>query len=92
MNKQLFILRLPISLSLPFRQGRKDIFKKMKLMRKVIVKKRKVEKEFNNLKIIYMIYDVCEISRNEDGTTEISVSQIYNIIDVWNFEDFQELV
>jgi hypothetical protein len=61
-------------------------------MRKVIVKKRKIEKEFNNLKVIYMIYDVCEISRNEDGTTEISVSQIYNIVDVWNFEDYNEML
>jgi hypothetical protein len=66
--------------------------KKASSMRKVIVKKRKIEKEFCNVKLIFMIYDVCEISKNEDGTTEISVSQIYNVVDVWNFEDVNELL
>ncbi len=60
-------------------------------MRKVIVKKRKLEKEFNNLKLVFVVYDVCEISKNEDGSTEINVSQIYDVIDVWDFGDINEL-
>ena len=60
-------------------------------MRKVMVKKRKVEKEFNGMKLVYVIYDVCEISKNEDGSTEINVSQIYDVIDVWDFEDVNDL-
>lgn len=60
-------------------------------MRKVIVKKRKIEKEFNNLKLIVVVYDVCEITKNEDGTTEINVNQIYDVIDVWDFEEVNEL-
>lgn len=60
-------------------------------MRKVIVKKRKIEKEFSNMKLVFVIYDVCEISKNEDGSTEITVSQIYDVIDVWDFGDVDEL-
>lgn len=60
-------------------------------MKKVIVKKRKIEKAFNNLRLVYVIYDVCEISKNEDGSTEITVSQICDVVDIWDFGDFEEL-
>jgi hypothetical protein len=56
-------------------------------MRKVIVKKRKIEKELNNLKIVCTVYDVCEITKNEDGSTEINITQIYDVADIWDFED-----
>ena len=55
--------------------------------RKVIVKKRKIEKEFSNMKVVYNIYDVCEIIKNEDGSTEITITQIYDVHDIWDFED-----
>ena len=61
-------------------------------MRKVFVKKRKVEKEFNNVKLTYLIYDVCEIIKNEDGSTEINVTQIFDVTDIWNFDGINELL
>jgi len=60
-------------------------------MRRVMIKKRKLEKEFNNLKLVFVVYDVCEVSKNENGSTEINISQIYDVLDVWNFQDFDEL-
>ncbi len=60
-------------------------------MRRVIVKKRRLEKEFNNLKLVFVVYDVCEVTKNEDGSTEINISQIYDVLDVWDFQDFNEL-
>ncbi|GEM_PF-3778256 len=60
-------------------------------MRRVMVKKRRLEKEFNNLKLVFVVYDVCEVSKNEDGCTEINISQIYDVLDVWNFQDFNEM-
>jgi len=56
-----------------------------------MIKKRKLEKEFNNLKLVFVVYDVCEVSKNENGSTEINISQIYDVLDVWNFQDFDEL-
>jgi hypothetical protein len=60
-------------------------------MRKIVVRKRKIEKEFNNLKLIYVVYDVSEIETHDSGTVEISVRQIYDVLDVWDFEDVNEL-
>lgn len=60
-------------------------------MRKVFVKKRKLEQEFNNVKVVFNIYDVCEVTKNEDGSTEINVTQIYDVLDIWDFENINEL-
>jgi hypothetical protein len=61
-------------------------------MRKVIVKKRKIEREFGNLKLVFLVYDVCELVKNEDGTTvEISVRQVYDVRDIWDFEDVNDI-
>lgn len=60
-------------------------------MKRVMVKKRKIEKQFDNMKLIYMIYNVCEVIKNEDGTTEFNVFQIYDVIESYDLEDIDEL-
>lgn len=58
----------------------------MKIVHKVIVKKRKYERDFNNLKLVYVVYDVVEMTVDEDGATFYDVYQIYTVTDAWDFE------
>jgi hypothetical protein len=60
-------------------------------MRKVIVRKRKIEREFNSLKLVFFVYDVCEVMKGGDGTVEINVRQVYDVVDIWNFEDINDI-
>ena len=60
-------------------------------MRKVIVKRRKIEREFGNLKLVFLVYDVCEIQKSEDGTVELCVRQVYDVRDIWDFEDVNDI-
>jgi hypothetical protein len=60
-------------------------------VRKVMMKRRKIEKFFNGLILFYVIYDVIEIARDEEGLECIDVYQIFDVTDVWDFSDIDEV-
>ncbi len=60
-------------------------------MRKAIIRTRKFEREFNNLKLIYYVCDVVLIETEDDGTTRLSHKRAWKVVESWDFEDINEL-
>jgi len=67
------------------------IFKKVNNMRLVKVKKKQEEKTFGNMKLVFTMLNVCETTR-EEGATTLDIYQIYNVTEVWNMEEVQNIV
>ncbi len=59
-------------------------------MKKIKVVKHKIEKEILNCKTIFYVYDVYEID-DENGLKTINVYQIYDAVQIWDFENFDML-
>lgn len=38
------------------------------------------------------VYDVCEIETHESGTTEMTLTQILDVTDIWDYEEVNELL
>lgn len=66
------------------------ILKREKKMRLVKVKRRQEEKNFGNLKLVFTLLNVCELTQ-EDATTTLDFYQIYNVTEVWNLQEIQQV-
>lgn len=66
------------------------IFKKVKNMRLVKVKRKQEEKTFGNMKVVFTLLNVCETTHERDSTT-LDIYQIYNVTEVWNMEDVERI-
>ena len=60
-------------------------------MRLVKVKKKQEEKTFGNMKLVFTLLNVCETTQ-EEGATTLDIYQIYNVTEVWNMEEVQNIV
>ncbi len=59
-------------------------------MRLVKVKRRQEEKSVGNLKLVFTVLNVCEVTQ-EDGATTLDVYQIYNVTEVWNLQELSSM-
>jgi hypothetical protein len=55
-------------------------------MRLVKVKRKQEEKTFGNLKLVFTLLNVCEMTKEEEATT-LDFYQIYNVTEVWNLQE-----
>ncbi len=54
-------------------------------MHLVKVKRKQEEKTLGNLKLVFTLLNVCEVTQ-EDSTTTLDVYQIWNVTEVWNVQ------
>ena len=59
-------------------------------MRLVKVKKKQEEKTLGNLKLVFTLLNVCEATQ-EEGSTTLDIYQIYNVTEVWNMEEVEQI-
>lgn len=55
-------------------------------MRLVKVKRKQEEKNLGNLKLVFTLLNVCELTQ-EEGETTLDFYQIYNVTEVWNMQE-----
>ena len=55
-------------------------------MRLVKVKRRQEEKTLGNLKLVFTLLNVCEMTKEDEDTT-LDFYQIYNVTEVWNLQE-----
>ena len=55
-------------------------------MRLVKVKRKQEEKSMGNLKLVFTLLNVCELTQ-EDASTTLDFYQIYNVTEVWNVQE-----
>ena len=55
-------------------------------MRLVKVKRKQEEKTLGNLKLVFTLLNVCEVTKEQEETT-LDIYQIYNVTEVWNMEE-----
>jgi len=55
-------------------------------MRLVKVKKKQEEKTFGKLKLVFTLLNVCELTKENEGTT-MDFYQIYNVTEVWSLDE-----
>ncbi|HLC77371.1 MAG TPA: hypothetical protein VJH04_04165 [archaeon] len=60
-------------------------------MRLVKVKRKQEEKSFGNLKLVFTLLNVCELTQEGNDTT-LDFHQIYNVTEVWNLDMAEQTV
>ena len=55
-------------------------------MRLVKVKRKQEEKNLGNLKLVFTLLNVCEMTQESEETT-LDFYQIYNVTEVWNMQE-----
>ena len=55
-------------------------------MRLVKVKRKQEEKNLGNLKLVFTLLNVCELTKESEATT-LDFYQIYNVTEVWNLQE-----
>ena len=55
-------------------------------MKLVKVKRKQEEKNLGNLKLVFTLMNVCEMTQ-EEGETTLDFYQIYNVTEVWNLQE-----
>ncbi len=57
---------------------------------RVFVRKRKMEKDFGDVKLVITRYNVIQTVQH-GGVMEVFVTQIYDVMDMWDFEDINSI-
>lgn len=60
-------------------------------MRLVKVKKKQEEKTCGNVKLVFTLLNVCETTQEGSDMT-LDIYQIYNVTEVWNMEEVQNII
>ena len=60
-------------------------------MRLVKVKRKQEERTVGNLKMVFTLLNVCEMTKEEKDTT-LDVYQIYNVTEIWDMQAPEQIM
>ena len=60
-------------------------------MRLVKVKRKQEERTVGNLKMVFTLLNVCEMTKEEKDTT-LDVYQIYNVTEIWDMQEPEQML